>query len=328
MRRIALAVLCLFVAIPVTRAQDVVAPKEVVPLGTPEVNLPLTHENLAVYILENPSLPDKPKKRPAIEYLTLEEGLRFGQVRVSEKGQAEVNELTIDNWSNQPLFVQAGDVVRGGHQDRAIAADLVIPPKTRHVPVPSFCVEHDRWSGMSTFGSTTGLVIGAQLRSAIQKEKDQQKVWDAVAEAKAKLIAVNSLRESESGSLNEQILDSAVQRRLGKFMKELGKACDKTPKAVGLVTAINGKLSTSDVYADAALFKKLFPRLLASAALEAMSTPVGSTSAPTAREVTRFLIAADHVQPARSSGMREDASSLQFRFLSDKVELHRQALAK
>lgn len=324
MRTALVAAVIVLTMIPVTGAQDVVAPREVVPLGTPEVNLPQSHENLAVYVLENP------KARPTGDFITLEDGLRAGQVRVSEKSQAEVNELVIDNASKKTLFVQAGDVVRGGHQDRAIAADLVIPPRTRKVSVPSFCVEHDRWSGMTTFGSTTGLVVGAQLRSAIQKERNQQKVWDAVALAKSNLIAVNSLKESESGSLNEQILDSVVQRRLYGFMKELGTACDKAPKAVGLVTAINGKLSTADVYADPALFKKLFPRLLASAALEAMSTPATSTSAPPVREVTRFLIATDQVKPAATgpSAIREDSGSLQFRFLCDKVELHRQALAK
>jgi len=124
MRMIAVAVLCLLAGIPVTRAQDVVAPKEQIPLGTPEVQLPRTYENLAVYVLENP------KARPTEAFITLEEGLRAFNVRVSEKSQAEVNELVVDNSSNKSLFLQAGDVVRGGHQDRAIAADLVIPPRT------------------------------------------------------------------------------------------------------------------------------------------------------------------------------------------------------
>ncbi len=324
MRVAAVAVLCLLAGIPVTRAQDVVAPKEQIPLGTPEVQLPVTHENLAVYVLENP------KARPTDAFITLEEGLRAFKVRVSEKSQAQVNELVVDNASNKSLFLQAGDVVRGGHQDRAIAADLVIPPKTRKVSVPSFCVEHDRWSGMTTFGSTTGLVVGAQLRSAIQKEKDQQKVWDAVARAKENLIAANSLGESRSGSLNEQLLDSTVQRRLAGFMKELGKACDKNPKAVGLVTAINGKVSTADVYADPSLFRKLYPRLLASAALEAMSAPVQPSGAPSVRDVTRFLVKADQAKPSGkgAGGVREDAKSVQFSFAADSVELHRQALAK
>src|SRR5579862_753367 len=244
MRVAAVAVLCLLAGIPVSRAQDVVAPKEEVPLGTPQVMVPVTHESLAVYMLENP------KAKVGADFITLEEGLRLGKVQVSEKNQAQVNELVIDISSKQFLFVQAGDVVRGGHQDRAIAADLVIPPHTRKVSVPSFCVEQDRWDGMTGFGSTTGLVIGAQLRSAIQKEKNQSKVWEAVAQAKEKLVAMNSLKQSRSASLNEQILDSGIQKRLAGFQKEMGKACDKNPNAVGLVTAINGKLSTADVYAD------------------------------------------------------------------------------
>jgi hypothetical protein len=48
------------------------------------------------------------------------------------------------------------------------------------------------------------------------------------------------------------------------------------------------------------------------------------------RDVTRFLVAADRATPTKGSAgaLREDATSLQFRFVSDRMELHRQALAK
>jgi hypothetical protein len=328
MRYAALALLFLSAALPslATPDETLVAPKEQVPLNSPVVNVPLCHENLAVYILENP------KARSVGNFITLDEGLRAGKVRVTEKQSAAVNELQVDNGSNLALFIQAGDIVRGGHQDRAIAADVVIPPHTQRVAVPSFCVEHDRWGSASgsAFGSTTGLVVGAKLRSAIQKEKDQDKVWKAVADAKAKLVATNSLRASKSGSLNEQLLDQQIQHRVAAFSKVLGKALDKKDHAVGLVTAINGKVSTSDVYADPALFRKLYPRLLASAAMEAMCSPADAASAPAVADVSKLLVAADKGKPADAApaAVREGNRTLQFRFLFENAELHRQSLVK
>lgn len=323
MRNIAMAVLFLLTALPGLASPDdtVVAPKEQVPVAAPVVNLPMTHENLAVYILENP------KAKPLGVYMTLDEGLRAGSVRVSEKKEASVNELQIDNGSNRYVYVQAGYGVRGGHQDRVIATDLLIPPHTPGVLVPSFCVEPQRWSGAGPgFGSTTGLVMGAKLRTAILKEKNQGKVWEAVAEAKAALIRTNSLRESKSSSLNEQLLDQQVQHRVAAFSKALGKAIDKKDRAVGLVTSINGKLSSADVYGDPALFRKLYPQLLAAAALEAMSTPSTADAPPSVADATKLLAAADGGTP--SGVLREGDRTLQARFVVDSVEVHRQSLVK
>jgi len=324
MRFIALLFLSLVAALP-GFSQDVVLPKDDVVIGAVNVNPALSHENLSVYILEDP------KAKSLGSFITLDEGMRLGQVHVAEKQSAQVNELVLENTSKFHCYVQAGDIVRGGHQDRALAADLIVPPHSGRIPVPSFCVEPGRWgSSSASFGSTTGQVVGARLRMAILKEKNQQKVWDAVAAAKENLVNANSLRESTSTSLNEQLLDRTIQNRLAAFSKALGKVIDKKDHAVGLLTAVNGKLSTSDVYADPALFKKLYPRLLAAAALEAMSVPAEAVAAPTALDASKLLAAADKAKPASpaTASMRESSGTLQFRFLQDNVEWHRQSLAK
>ena len=56
-----------------------------------------------------------------------------------------VNKLAIENVSDQDVFVQAGDVVKGGQQDRTLAVDMIVPPKSGKVPIESFCVEQGRW---------------------------------------------------------------------------------------------------------------------------------------------------------------------------------------
>ena len=57
-----------------------------------------------------------------------------------------VSALAIENLSSDAyVFVQAGDIVQGGKQDRVIAIDLLVPPKSGRVPLAAFCVEEGRW---------------------------------------------------------------------------------------------------------------------------------------------------------------------------------------
>ena len=58
-----------------------------------------------------------------------------------------VNSLTVQNKSQDTVFIMSGDVVQGGRQDRVIAMDMVVPPRTI-TDIPVFCVEQNRWSYM------------------------------------------------------------------------------------------------------------------------------------------------------------------------------------
>ena len=102
------------------------------------VSGPYTHKNLTIFLLHGAG--QSQGRAP----LTLQEAMKRKQVVVRETG--DVNRLTIQNRSNQDVFVQAGDIVKGGQQDRVLALDLIVPPKSRRIPIEAFCVEQGRWS--------------------------------------------------------------------------------------------------------------------------------------------------------------------------------------
>src|SRR5213078_3546404 len=78
-------------------------------------------------------------------FLTLQEALEKSLVTVNETGQ--VNSLTIENRSqNEAVYIQSGDIVKGGRQDRVLAFDLIVPPNSGKMQIASFCVESGRWS--------------------------------------------------------------------------------------------------------------------------------------------------------------------------------------
>jgi hypothetical protein len=98
---------------------------------------PHVAENLAVYFLRGTSAPGPVP-------LTLAEGLEGGHVTVRETG--EVERLEIENAGDVAVFVQAGDILKGGRQDRVLTVSLLIPPKSGPMAIGSYCVEQGRWS--------------------------------------------------------------------------------------------------------------------------------------------------------------------------------------
>src|SRR5205823_5527299 len=104
---------------------------------------PYTHENLSLFLIHQPGASPGGE-----EYLTLEEALTTGALRITEKeGGAVVNELEVENTGDHLVYLLAGDTVKGGKQDRTIAQDTVVGAKSGKLTVSAFCVEPGRWSG-------------------------------------------------------------------------------------------------------------------------------------------------------------------------------------
>ncbi|HKQ93241.1 MAG TPA: DUF6569 family protein, partial [Blastocatellia bacterium] len=108
------------------------------PVADYAVSGPYTHKNLTIFLLHDAG--QSQSRAP----LTLQEAMKRKLVIVRETG--DVNRLTIQNRSSQDVFVQAGDIVKGGQQDRVLALDLIVPPKSGRIPIDAFCVEQGRWS--------------------------------------------------------------------------------------------------------------------------------------------------------------------------------------
>src|SRR5262249_9447907 len=108
---------------------------------------PIQYKHLAVF----PVVKKGGAAQARADYLTLAEGLKSKQVRVTEHtGGGQVNRVRIDNRSQRPLLVLGGEVILGGQQDRVIGKDTIVPPG-QQVSMDVFCVERGRWKGGSEF---------------------------------------------------------------------------------------------------------------------------------------------------------------------------------
>src|SRR5262249_9323821 len=88
---------------------------------------PFTEGNLTVFLIHGKD------KISGTTFLTLQEALVQKKVIVRETGS--VNELSIENISREEIYVQSGDIVKGGKQDRMLVVDLILSPKSGQIPI-------------------------------------------------------------------------------------------------------------------------------------------------------------------------------------------------
>jgi hypothetical protein len=265
---------------------------------------PYTHDNLSIYLIHSSA------KTGSRKLLTLQEALDQKKVAVYETGQ--VNELAIENQSSEEVFIQSGDIVKGGQQDRVLSTDLVLPPHSGRMPIGSFCVEHNRWTqrgseSAAQFSASNAALPSKSLKLAVREEKDQSKVWNQVAVMQDKLKPVAGAPPASS-SMQLTLENNRVTRATGGYVAQLAAIIDGKPDVVGYAYAINGKLNSADVYASPELFRKMWRKMLEASATEAASerqTGEAST-APAATAVKAALEPADQAKEAS----RENAGRL------------------
>lgn len=164
---------------------------------------PITHGSLTIFPIVASSSHD------TREFLTLDEGLRSGEVVVTEAGRvqplmrrgtrpqypsrgdgAEVNRLVLVNNSKRPLLLLAGEIVTGGKQDRVIGKDRIIPAESDPIDLSVFCVEPGRWvTRTEKFGGLSAQMAQPSVRKQAMAEKDQQKVWAEVRRSQDTAVA-------------------------------------------------------------------------------------------------------------------------------------------
>jgi hypothetical protein len=240
---------------------------------------PYTHKNLTIFLVHGHDLAGNRT------FLTLQEALAQKKVIVYET--KDVNELAIRNVSNQDVYIQAGDIVKGGDQDRMISVDFIVPRRSKRMPISAFCVESGRWSrrgseNNESFGTSQNVATSKQLKLAAKSAQSQQAVWENVKVVQDKLSAnVGGMVNSpvSGSSLELAVENDKVRESTDDYLKALAGIMQNKTDVIGYVFAINGHVNSADIYASRSLFAKLWPKLLKANATEAVAEL--RTDAPT-----------------------------------------------
>jgi hypothetical protein len=242
---------------------------------------PFSHENLRVFLVHGSDAFDGRR------FLTLDQAMDLHAAIVHETGH--VGQLAIENLSEQyDLYVQSGDVVKGGRQDRTLGVDFVLPAKSAPTPIPSFCVEQGRWSrraGESTiaFGSSKEYLASKHLRMAAKYGKSQGAVWSEVANIQKSLSqSIQKQVHSNVSPTSYQLAmeDEDLQKRKGDYLSRFAWLVDDAADAIGYAFVINNQINTADLYGSHDLFRRLWSKLINAAIFEAIAELPRQSEAP------------------------------------------------
>lgn len=242
------------------------------------VSGPFTHRNLQIFLVHGDTQLENRR------YATLSEAMEKGYVTVKETGKVE--ELTIENSSkNVTVFLNAGDIVKGGRQDRTIRDDLVLPPQSNFVPLASFCVENGRWTGRGSenaaaFSGNSKVLSSRESKLAVRGGV-QSEVWKSVAEQQDKLNynvsglnggrSVETRSPASATSLQLTLENKDLDDTRKQYLDKLSRILDGKTDVIGFVYVINGEINSAELYNNKSLFRALWPKLLDAAITEAIT---------------------------------------------------------
>ena len=220
----------------------------------------------------------------------LEQAIQNDKFRITEKkpfgrfnDRGAVNALTVQNRSQDTVFLMTGDVVQGGKQDRIIAQDVVIPPRTI-TDLSVFCVEPHRWQ----YQDETEAVIddhSAQqdkkifafrgyyhvastgIRKSVNDSRNQQEIWDKVGEVTAMHQA-----KTETGAYAGLEQSQTYTKKRDEYLSFYEEKFQDIPNVVGVVAVSGKEVLGADIFGHPNLFKRQYGSLLHSYVTDALSS--------------------------------------------------------
>jgi hypothetical protein len=229
------------------------------------------YENLRLFpIVADVALADGQQNLAGLK--TLAESIKTQGFRITEQKQFgrtdehTYNLLTVQNKSQDTVYILSGDVVTGGKQDRVIAQDQIVMPATvRNMDV--FCVEKGRWSANDTLASPSQQklyafsgyysVASPKVRQAVQRTGSQQQVWAAVAtvtEANGASSKTSTYAALETANDQKNLRDAYLRFFDGKL--------DQEPRVVGMVAVCGDEILGVDIFGHPDLFRREYASLL------------------------------------------------------------------
>ncbi len=287
------------------------------------ISAPAVHENLAIYFVRGAS-------KASTVPLTLSEGMARGVFVVHETGN--VNSLEVENNGSEPVFIQSGDIVKGGKQDRVLTVSLIVPPKSGRMPIDAFCVEQGRWSArgqeqVARFETSAAAMPSRMAKLAMKApvptrvasgnpgdrrvveggtSSRQSEVWKEVSRKQAQLtrsVGVPVAAAQSQTSLQLALENEKLTAARAVYAAVLKQAGESSDDIIGYVFAINGKINSGDVYESNGLFMKMWPKMLDASITEALGEKSGADHGvpPAIAEVEAFLNGAETGKASRQT---------------------------
>ena len=229
----------------------------------------------------------------AADYLTLDEALAQKVARITEvSAGGSVPELRFVNDGDHPVLLMDGEELIGAKQNRTLNITILAPAHSTLL-LPVTCVEQGRWAHVSAEFETAPrahyasgrahkhVSVSASLHAEGSYHADQGEVW-ADINAKAYRMASPSPTHAMA----------ALYERHDTGVNEFQAALPVQDRQRGAVFAIAGKIIGADLFDRHSTLSKLWPKIVASYALDALDTPSPGTAGTVSLESVETFLSA------------------------------------
>lgn len=266
------------------------------PWGARQLSTPRTSGALTLFLLSGEDAAAPP-------VLSLSEAMERGAAQVREA--AGYQHVTLDNLGDLPVLCLAGDLVKGGMQDRVLRHDTVLDPRQVGLVVEACCVEQGRWGGrdgeaQDRFRAALDMAP-AQLRRRLVTGAGQGEVWHEVAQTQERLgrSRGRDMRDARSASslglsLELPGLQEAVWGVLEPFEEGL-----ELERVQGYLAHIEGVGWQMEWFATHALWRANASRLVRALAVEALGATTSGVHPPSEAEARRWLASLSTLREAK-----------------------------
>jgi len=216
--------------------------------------------------------------------LTLDEAMEKGGLLVKELEPEDVNRIMVQNKSSERVFIMAGEILTGSKQDRILKDDLLLPSKSGNIVVNAYCVERGRWTYKTKNFSSNKTASNISVRQQARETSSQGSVWSAVSETQSAAGCA-----SDTSALNDTYKAPEVKRNIDDLYGEFRNLPAQHPAMNGVAVVIGNEILCADLFGNRELFDKLWPKLLKSYLLEALSKGGDSLPDISTKDIREYL---------------------------------------
>lgn len=189
---------------------------------------------------------------------------------VSERsGAAVVGELVVENPTDRPALLLAGELLEGGQQHRLAARSTLVEPGASQV-LPVRCIEQGRWHGDRSHRRS-----GRRVPLTVASAGGQGETWGRIRRMEDAFSA-----GGDTHYLGDALVDADWRAA------ELVRGLEPLPFTSGVLIAVGGQPLHLEVFDSPGTLAAAWPHLLQAAAVDALSAPPVPTPGRRAR---RFL---------------------------------------
>ena len=226
-------------------------------IQTVQPGAPIRYRNLTLFPLVRRAAPGNHGIR------TMDEALSHGWITISEHRNASIGELLVRNDSNHVIFLMAGEILKGGKQNRIIKQDVLLSAHSDFIAIPVYCGEKERWDTDHATFKSGKTVAEPGLRRMTAGSESQDAIWQ-------KIDGRMSETEVASPTQNYQALyeNRKTRRELDACVARFRHLCGR--RTVGLVAVTGHRIIGCDLFSDPELLSRLWDKICRSYAVNTL----------------------------------------------------------